>query len=502
MARQSRTKGIIISYCVTAFRAFSQFFLTSVYLKRLGFENYGFYQYVYSIASYAIILDFGISAVVNKFTIEFREKKDDKGVQNALFLCLMMTLCAVVVIALVGLVIVGFASHIFGELSNEKLVLARRLLVIIILYIVTLIFQHYFEGILLSNEHYVTLRSISLFQIIAKFGIVLLLLYSDWGSISIAISDLTAALICLFISVTYAFVVLHTKIKFYYFDRIMLKAASKLAGSLALQSVILYLNSSIDKYLLGRLLSNVAVTVYTVAMNFSSFFDEIPSVIQRMYLPQAVKLVANGADGEKLTDFVIKPGRFQFVLCGGMLGGFILYGKDLITLWAGKDAILAWWIALLLMSASILPLIQNVCLAILTAKNKRMFRSYVLAGIAFLNFFLTVFLVKRFGLLGAPIGTFVSLILGNNLAMNWYYKNKIGLNISRLFKSILKGILPCIIITTLLSSILLLPKIQLTWAWFLLKCLIFMLIYSIFLWSIGFNSDEKNLIRKRVPFLK
>ena len=74
MAKQSRTKGIIISYIVTAFRAFSQFFLTSVYLKKLGFEDYGFYQYVYSIASYAIILDFGISSVVNKFTIEFREK--------------------------------------------------------------------------------------------------------------------------------------------------------------------------------------------------------------------------------------------------------------------------------------------------------------------------------------------------------------------------------------------------------------------------------------------
>ena len=497
MGKQSRTKGIIISYAVTAFRAISQFFLTHIYLERLGFDDYGFYQYVYSIASYAIILDFGISSVVNKFTIEYREKGDKQGVENALFLTLMMTFVAVFVIGFAGLVIVGFAPYIFGKLTADQLVLARKLLIIIILYIVALLFQHYFEGILLSNEHYVTLRCISMLQVAVKVIIVLCLVYSDFGSISIAISDLSAVLLCLLISIAYSLIRLKVRIRYHFWDRIMMVTASKLAGSLCVQSVILYVNTSIDKYLIGRLLNTVAVTIYTVAMNFSSLFDEIPSVIQRMYLPQAVKLVANDADGEQLTDFVIKPGRFQFMLCGGILGGYILFGRQLIILWAGQEAVQAWWIALLLMSASILPLIQNVCLAILTAKNKRMFRSYVLAAVAFLNFFLTIFLVKSFGLIGAPIGTFVSLILGNNIAMNWYYKAKIGINIKRLFSSILQGTLPCVIVTTLVCYLfLLIDKISVVWL--IIECVSFIIIYAALLWMFGLNSNEKSVILKKI----
>ena len=136
MAKQSRAKGIIIAYIVTAVRAISQFFLTSVYLRKLGYEDYGFYQYVSSIASYAIILDFGISSVVNKFTIDYRENNDQRGVENSLFLCLMMTIIAVALIGIAGIVVVNNAPSIFGDLSNSQLILARKLLVILIALIV------------------------------------------------------------------------------------------------------------------------------------------------------------------------------------------------------------------------------------------------------------------------------------------------------------------------------------------------------------------------------
>ena len=150
------------------------------------------------------------------------------------------------------------------------------------------------------------------------------------------------------------------------------------------------------------------------------------------------------------------------------------------------------------MVPSVLPLIQNVCLSILTAMNKRMFRSCVLGGMALANLCLTVFLVKKIGLMGAPIGTFISLILGNNIAMNVYYKRAIGINVVRLFKSILKGILPCLIATTCIC-------IPLTFidlngvVWFLTECIVFCVVYGILLWFFGFNQMEKERIKGAIP---
>ena len=44
MKRQSRVKGIVISYASTALRTLSRLFLTPIYLNVLGIADYDFYQ--------------------------------------------------------------------------------------------------------------------------------------------------------------------------------------------------------------------------------------------------------------------------------------------------------------------------------------------------------------------------------------------------------------------------------------------------------------------------
>ena len=497
MMSQSRVKGIVISYITTIVRTLSKLLLTPLYLKVLGLDGYGFYQYVFSIASYATILDFGISSVINTFSIKHRENNDNDGVENVMFYSLMFTFGAVALIAIAGAVVTICAPTIFGTAAVGREELTRKLLVLIISELVLLMLQHFFEGVMLSEEKYVTLRSVALVQILFRCIITILLLYSDIGVMSIALGDFFGVLICLAFEVFYCKIKLNLKIKYHYKDIELLRGIIKLACALCLQSVVSFLNSSIDKYVLGRMLTTAAVSIYSVALTFSTFFDEIPTVIQRLYLPQVVKLVTSGASGEKMTDFVIKPGRYQFMLCGGVLGGFILYGRQFIALWSGEETIEAWAIALLLMVPSVLPLIQNVCLSILTAMNKRMFRSYVLCGIALLNLLLTIFLVKKFGLMGAPVGTFIALVLGNNLAMNWYYKNKIGINVKRLFLSIFKGILPCFLAATALCFPITLIKLN-GWLWLISQCIVFIVVYAVLLWLFGINAVEKSQIREKL----
>ena len=95
--------------------------------------------------------------------------------------------------------------------------------------------------------------------------------------------------------------------------------------------------------------------------------------------------------------------------------------------------------------------------------------------------------------MGAPIGTFIALILGNNIAMNWYYKNKIGINVKRLFMSILKGILPCAVVGTCVCVPLLLVPFN-GMIWFFAECCIFCIVYAVLLWFFGMNPEERNRI--------
>ena len=42
-----------------------------------------------------------------------------------------------------------------------------------------------------------------------------------------------------------------------------------------------------------------------------------------------------------------------------ILSGFILYGKDFIVFWAGEDYISAYFMALIVMTPLLIPLIEN-----------------------------------------------------------------------------------------------------------------------------------------------
>lgn len=490
MKRESRAKGVMLSYITTVIRTVSRLLLTPLYLHFLGVEEYGFYQYVFSIAVYATILDFGISSVINKFGIEYRERNDKAGEENVMFYTLVFAAGAVCLIGLMGLVVGIAAPVIFGEAVANRLALTRWLLVFMIGELIMLMFQHFFEGVILSEERYVTHRGVALAQVILRAVFTVAFLIADVGVMSIALGDFFGVGLCLAYEIFFCKKKLHLKVRYHGYDPVLIRSIAKLSLALCLQSVVSYLNSSVNQFVLGRSLSTAAVTIYSIALTFSSFFDEIPTVIQRLYLPQVVKLVTSGADGEELTDFIIKPGRVQFMLVGGILGGFILFGRQFIAMWSGEETLEAWAVALFLMVPSVIPLIQNVCLSILTAMNKRMFRSYTLCGIAVLNLIIAVLLVRYIGVLGAAVANAVSLILGNNIAMNIYYKRAIHINVGRLFKSIFKGILPCAVLATVLCAPLLLVNAN-GLAWFVAQCGIFCVVYAILLLLFGVNQEEK-----------
>ena len=493
MKRESRAKGVMLSYITTVVRTASRLLLTPLYLHFLGVEEYGFYQYVFSIAAYAVILDFGISSVINKFAIEYREKNDKAGEENVMFYTLVFAAGSVLLIALAGLIL-GFAAPVvFGEAVASRLSLTRWLLFFMIAELVMLMFQHFFEGVILSEERYVTHRGVALAQVVLRAAFTVAFILAGMGVMSIALGNFFGVGVCLAYEIYYCKAKLHLKVRYHGYNPRLIRDIAKLSIALCLQSVVEYMNSSVSQYVLGRSLSTAAVTIFSIALTFSSFFDEIPTVIQRLYLPQVVKLVAGGADGEKLTDFVIKPGRVQFSLVGGILGGFILFGRQFITMWTGEETLDAWLIGLFLMVPSVLPLIQNVCLSILTAMNKRMFRSYALCGTAILNLLLSVILVRYIGIFGAAIACAISFILGNNIAMNIYYKKEIHINIGRLFKSIFKGILPCAVLATAICSLLLLVPAKGV-LWFAAECGVFCIVYAILLFLFGLNEEEKNVV--------
>ena len=75
---KSKKLAIIVSYALICTNVLSNLILTPIYLNYLGTDGYGFYQMIYAVASYILILDLGIGTTMVRFISIYKEKKDKK----------------------------------------------------------------------------------------------------------------------------------------------------------------------------------------------------------------------------------------------------------------------------------------------------------------------------------------------------------------------------------------------------------------------------------------
>ncbi len=203
---------------------------------------------------------------------------------------------------------------------------------------------------------------------------------------------------------------------------------------------------------------------------------------------------------------MIKIGRISFIVLMYIFGAFLLFGNQFVYLWVGKELGVegsheTWLIALLIMIAYTLPLVQGFGNSILEAKNKLSFKAILYLSFLFLGVVLGAFLAKTYGALGMITGTVTGWFIVQNV-MNFYYHKVIGLNIIRFFKELFhKTILMVIIIISLGYLINFIPGTG--WINFIVKAVSYSILYALLIYNFGLINFEKELFKSSIaPVLK
>lgn len=245
--------------------------------------------------------------------------------------------------------------------------------------------------------------------------------------------------------------------------------------------------------MLGMLSGAVSISIFAIAVQVNMYYMQISTAASGVFLPRITAMHASGESSTRMSDAFIKVGRIQFAVIALALSGFILFGRQFITMWAGQNYTESFSVAIWLMIPLSIPLIQNLGITILQAKNKHAFRSVVYLVIAIINILISIPLIKKYGALGAAMGTSVSLVAGQVIIMNFYYSYVIELNIKGFWTEIAK----------MTPAVLLAVGAELLFArfvggsgkfWFLINAVAFVGFYSIFMWLIGLNNYEKELV--------
>lgn len=225
-------------------------------------------------------------------------------------------------------------------------------------------------------------------------------------------------------------------------------------------------------------------------MNFST-------AIAGVFLPKVTSMVARSDNKKEISNLFIRTGRVQYIVLSFILSGFIVFGRDFISLWAGPGYEEAYVITLLFFVSLLIPLIQNLGITILQARNQMRFRSLLYIVIAVLSLVCQIAMAKQYGGVGCAIAIAGALFLGQGLIMNIYYHCKQDLDIVSFWWEILKmSIVPfalCVGFVCLLSNV----RLN-SWSSLGLAIVLFIVVYCPLFFCFSMNHFERDLFIKPI----
>lgn len=485
--------GAVLGYVNYAVKMIVQLLYVPIMLRLLGQSEYGVYQLVASLISYLSLLNFGFSGAYLRFFSQCKHNRNKEAVLNGTFL-IVFFIFAILALIVGGYITINSGIILGSKLTNNELVLAQKLLAILTFNMVLTFPLSVFTSIITSREEFIFLKLLELAKSILNPFLVVTLLILGYGSIALVVITTILTIMGGAISIWFAVVKIQAPFSFKHFDHSLVKNVGTFSFFLFLNSIIDQINWNLDKYILGRMVGTAAIAIYSVGAQINNIYIQITDMLATVLAPRVNELVALEKNPlPKLNTLFIMIGRLQAYIIMAVISGFLIYGKEFIVLWAGKEYTQAYYVTLFLIIPVSIPLCQTLGVDIQRALNKHQYRSIVYACIAISNVIISIPLAQLFGAVGTAMGTGISLIVGNGIAMNIIYKKVIGLDIWKFWKEIIK-ILPAVIIPSISGYLLkqFLPVDSLYK--FIFEGIVFAIIYLVCIYLISMNQEEKNFV--------
>lgn len=486
--------GAVLNYVLILLNAVVGLLYTPYMLRMMGQNEYGLYSLVASIIAYLTLLDLGMGNAIIRYTAKFRaEGKQEEQYEMFGMFFLLYIIIGIISVG-VGLALYFNVDAMFGKtMSDIELSKARIMMLILIFNLAFTFPMSIFGSIMSAYERFVFPRIVNIVRVILNTAVMIFLLHMGYKAVAMVIVQTVFNVLTLILN--YFYCKYHIKIKLYFkrFNWSFLKEVAIYSFWILLNVIMDKIYWSTGQFVLGAVSGTIAVSVFAVAIQLESMYMQFSTAISSVFLPKVTAMVTKENDDKNLSDLFIKTGRLQYIVLCFILCGFIVFGRYFVRLWAGPEYSDAYIITLLFFMSLLIPLIQNLGITILQAKNQMKFRSVLYIGIAIFALFFEIVLANKMGGIGCAIAIAGALFLGQGLIMNIYYKTVQHINIGRFWYEIGKMSI-CPLIISVLSFVVIKHIVIENWGQFIVCILVFSIVYLPLVWVFSMNQSERQLI--------
>lgn len=492
----SRKTGVILSYVLMIFEILSTLFLTPFIIRNLGQTEYGVYKLVSSVSTYLLLLDMGVGNAIVRYVAKFRangemdQERRFFGIAQVYYILISFVAC------ICGAVLISHFPSVFSSgLTNSEIELAQKLLWIFVINIAVTLSTAAAHYIVIGRGLFAVSRIAAIIQIILRISLTFAALC--FGFRSVAIVAISTAITVLGRGGIVAYVLLKLKLRpqLEGINSGFVKEIIGYSSWILVQMIATQINACADQVLLGAMVPGAAaiIAIYGVGAQISQYYQTIGSAFGNVLMPGVVSLVEENAGPKVLQNEMVRIGRIVLLVLLAILGGFYLYGSQFVELWAGKDYSDGYYVALMLMFAHMLILAESIGTQILWAKNEHKEQAILKLAVVGINIVLTIMLIRWNALIGATVGTVISLLCGDVVVMNFVFHKKIGIDLKEYYSGLFRGILPVFFISVVIN-------IPVSWfgltGWGGLCCnvAVYCVVYGVLALLVGMNQYEKELV--------
>lgn len=488
--------GVVLNYVVIFLNTVVGLLYTPYMLRMMGQSEYGLYSLVASVIAYLTVLDLGFGNAIVRYTAKFRaEKKTEE--QYEMFGMFFLLYLVIGIIAFgIGLGLYFNVDTLFGNtMTAVELGRARIMMLLLVANLAFTFPMSIWGSVIQAYEDFVFQKSLNIIRIILNTVVMICLLHFGYKAVAMVVVQTIFNVLTLVINFIYCRrkLNIHIYFSFKHFHWGFLK-------EVAIYSFWIFLNAIIDRvywstgqFVLGAMVGTAAVAVFAIAIQLEGMYMQFSTAISSVFLPKVTAMVATNRSRKEISDLFIRTGRIQYIVLAYILSGFIIFGRQFIELWAGAGYSDAYIISLLFFIPLTVPLIQNLGITILQARNEMKFRSVLYIIIALVSLAMQIVLTRHLGGIGCAMGVSGALVVGQILIMNVYYRRRQDLDIMTFWKEISKmSIIPIVLI---FSSMLVIRHFFAldSWGKLILGIAAFSLVYIPLFFRFSMTDDERNL---------
>jgi O-antigen/teichoic acid export membrane protein len=485
-------------YCIAAITGL---ILSPVIIRGLGDSRYGIWTLFADLIGYYNMLDIGIIGGVSHYVARYLGAGDREGVRRTLSTAMRVLSCIGLLALAVSSAIIVYFPRIF-KTQGLDIAEIRIALVILSVAIAAGFPMAIFSASLIGHRKMHVVNTAEMIIRVATSCLIWVLMTNGTGIVGLAwatAAGRTASWMTIIVISKRIGLVMPSPFQFSRAHLRELASYGSKNAFLNLATMIIYRTSSM---VIGVFLGVRWVTYFSIGSMLVNYASDVCSAVTRSFTPHFTHLHAAGEHAE-IKRLYLLGSRLAGLFAAAAAAGLFVFGRSFIHLWQGpayvsgsieyrSDVVLV-----VLLCAYFPRLLQSISWQLLFASRNQGFLMWLSLCEAVANLALSVFLVRRMGLLGVALGMFIPLMITHVVFLPVYVLRKfeiswreyLGQGIGR---PLITGSLMFLVARSLVYW-----RDPQSWSWFIVEVALTLVAGTVFTLALGITqSERKDLVRR------